>query len=309
MGCAIGLAHRDKAVIGSPIVSVLTPSFNQSRWLGYNLKSVAAQTYPFVEHVVMDGGSTDGSIDLLARAGQNVFWSSGPDRGQSHALNKAFARSRGEVIGWINSDDAYFDREAVEYAVDVFARHPEIDVVYGHAALVNRDNLVLQVTWAPAFSYRLLRFHNFIIQPTVFLRRTALQSGFLDEAFHSCMDKELWLRLASAGHRFWRADRVLAIDRHYPERKAVTRLDLSTAELLRLKELYDLPAGISHRVRLKALTVGLRVPGAGVAARIHGAELAFNGDWDEKWRFLRRQLGVRRSKMPGCAPLKAPRLS
>ena len=288
----------------SPLVSVLTPSLNQARWLSHNLDSVAAQSYGRIEHMVMDGGSTDGSLDILARARHDVRWSSEPDKGQSHALNKALAKSRGAIIGWINSDDAYFDGEAVAYAVELLTRHPAVDVVYGHTALVNRDGLVLQAIWAPPFSGRLLRFHNFIAQPSVFIRRSALQQSFLNEDFHSYMDKELWLRLAATGHRFLRADRVLGIDRHYPERKGIARVDLLTADGLRLRESYRVPFGAWHRWLVKPLKVGFRVPGAGIAARIHGEPVAFNGGWDEKWRLLARQLGARRSRMPGCAPLQ-----
>lgn len=288
----------------SPLVSVLTPSLNQARWLRHNLDSVAAQRYQRIEQVVMDGGSTDGSLEILARARHNVRWSSQPDRGQSHALNKALAKSRGEIIGWINSDDAYFNGEAVDYAVELFTRHPAVDVVYGHTALVNRDGLVLQAIWAPPFSRRLLRFHNFITQPSVFIRRSALRPSFLNEDFHSYMDKELWLRLAATGHRFLRANRVLAIDRHYPERKGIARVDLLTADGLKLQQSYKLSNGAWHRWLVKPLKVGFRFPGAGIVARIHGGPLAFNGDWDEKWRLLGRQIGARRSSMPGCAPLQ-----
>jgi len=86
-----------------PLVSVLTPSFNQAAWLTDNLGSVAAQTYPAIEHVVMDGGSTDGTLDILKTAGDRVLWRSESDRGQADAINKAFAASSGEIIGWITS--------------------------------------------------------------------------------------------------------------------------------------------------------------------------------------------------------------
>jgi len=98
---------------GMPLVSVLTPSYQQARWLGENLGSVACQSYPRIEHVVMDGGSSDGSVELLASASPPVTWESEPDRGQSHALNKAYSASSGEIIGWLNSDDAFWDCDVV----------------------------------------------------------------------------------------------------------------------------------------------------------------------------------------------------
>src|SRR5437868_3953200 len=99
--------------MSSVLVSVLTPSFNQRPWLKDNLESVSSQSYPNIEHIVMDGASTDGSVEILRNSLHNVRWLSEPDRGQSHALNKAFAESRGEIVGWLNSDDAYFSCDAV----------------------------------------------------------------------------------------------------------------------------------------------------------------------------------------------------
>jgi glycosyltransferase involved in cell wall biosynthesis len=126
-----------------PLVSVLTPSFNQAAWIGDNLASVACQTYPHIEHIVMDGGSTDGTAELLAAAGPAVHWRSEPDSGQAHAINKAFSESRGEIIGWINSDDAYVDCRVIEDVVSYFERHPRVDVVYGHAAQVAADGAII----------------------------------------------------------------------------------------------------------------------------------------------------------------------
>jgi glycosyltransferase involved in cell wall biosynthesis len=96
-----------------PLVSILTPSFNQAAWLRENLRSVSEQTYANIEHVVMDGGSTDDSVEILRRADARVRWRSQNDRGQSHALNLALSASGGEIIGWLNSDDAYFDRSVL----------------------------------------------------------------------------------------------------------------------------------------------------------------------------------------------------
>ncbi|MBI3745852.1 MAG: glycosyltransferase [Chloroflexi bacterium] len=154
-------------------MSILTPSFQQVRWLGDNLDSVARQTYPTLEHIVMDGGSTDGSRELLeSRPRDRLVWRSEADRGQSHAINKALAASHGAIIGWLNSDDAYFDPQAIEAAVAVFAARPDVDVVYGHAALVNAAGTVIQLIWAPPWSPRLLRIHDFICQPSAFSYRT-----------------------------------------------------------------------------------------------------------------------------------------
>jgi len=159
-------AREDDLVTG-PLVSVLTPSLGQARWLGDNLDSVERQTYDRLEHVVIDGNSTDGSVELLVgRSRPGLSWLSEPDRGQSHALNKAFVRSTGEIIGWLNSDDAYFGPTVVEDVVRIFEADPDLAVVYGHALLVNAEGLVLQTIWVPPFDSTLLRLHDFIVQPT-----------------------------------------------------------------------------------------------------------------------------------------------
>ena len=205
---------------------MLTPSFNQAAWLEDNLRSVACQTYHPIEHVVMDGGSTDASAEILGTAGDSVRWVSESDRGQSHAINKAFAASKGEIIGWLNSDDAYFDCRVVEDVVAYFLAHPDVDVVYGHCPQITADGHVIQVLWVPEFELRLLRKLDFIVQPGAFIRRSAITDPMVDESFHFGMDYELWLRLAESGRTFARLDRLTAIDRHQPDRKSSMAKDV-----------------------------------------------------------------------------------
>lgn len=279
------------------IVSILTPSYNQARWLADNLRSVAVQTHREIEHVVMDGGSTDESVRILeAAARPNLVWKSAPDRGQSDALNKALARSSGEVLGWLNSDDAYFAPGVVADAVRVFRDEPEIDVVYGHAALVNADGLIIQAIWAPPFSRRLLPLYNFVIQPTVFIRRSVISESFVDESFHSAMDRELWLRLARTC-KFARLDRIIAIDRHQPERKSYVRRDLAIEETRRLVDSYRIPHGPSADIRRKALKIAFRVAGASLLPQVR-PPYAFQARTDGRSRQVVRQLVFPRRFMP-----------
>ena len=244
-----------------PLVSVLTPSYNQARWLPDNLRSVATQSYPAIEHVVVDGGSTDGSVQILAAVPPSVVWESGSDEGQSDAINKAFSRSTGDIIGWLNSDDAYFSGDVVAKAVTVFENHPDVGVVYGHAALVNGSGTLLHVLWVPPFRRALLRWYNFIYQPTVFVRRSALgRANLVDPAFDYMMDRELWLHL-SARTRFYRLDQILAIDRHHLQRKSYTRLDLAVHDRELLLQRYQLPRGAPNRLLVRGVRVGFRLAG------------------------------------------------
>ena len=280
-----------------PLVSVLTPSLNQGRWLADNLHSVACQTYPRVEQIVMDGGSSDETLDLLENAPPHVRWRSEPDRGQSHALNKAFSQAEGEIIGWLNSDDAYFSPHVLATVVECFDRHPEANIVYGHAALVNANGLILQMIWVPKFSYALLQLFNYVYQPAVFLRRSALDDTIVDESYDSLMDRELWLRLGRE-HRFQRIDRVLAIDRHYPTRKSNARPDLAQAEDERLAEAYGRPRGPWIGAQRAAAKLLIRLLGVRALSQA-GDELAFDGAHDGYFKLLRRQLTMRRAAMPG----------
>ena len=244
-----------------PVVSVLTPSYNQARWLPDNLRSVAGQSYASIEHVVIDGGSTDGSPDILAAASPAVVWESGPDEGQSDAINRAFHRARGDVIGWLNSDDAYFASDVVARAVEVFERHPDVGVVYGHAALVNGDGALLHVLWTPTFAPAVLRAYDLICQPTVFVRRSAIgRPDLVDRAFEYCMDWELLLHLARRT-RFARLNRIVAIDRHHLQRKSLTRLDLAAHDQELLEGRYRIPALAANRILHTGTKVAVRLAG------------------------------------------------
>jgi glycosyltransferase involved in cell wall biosynthesis len=207
-----------------PLVSILTPSFNQGRFLRDCVASVQRQTYTPLEHVICDGVSSDETLDVLRLAPATVRWVSEPDQGQAHALNKAFELSTGRIIGWLNSDDAYADRRAVQLAVAKLESCPNAVGVFGQALLVNERNRVLQLIWAPPLSLRLLRVAHYIFQPTLFFRREVLESEpyFIDEELNYVIDRELLLRVACHG-ALARLPNVIAIDRHQRKRKIESR--------------------------------------------------------------------------------------
>lgn len=280
-----------------PLVSVLTPSFNQAAWLGDNLRSVACQSYPHIEHVVMDGGSTDGSKELSGAADHRLIWHSEPDEGQADAINKAFEASSGEIIGWINSDDAYFGPDTISAVVDHFAVHPEVDVVYGHCLQTTADGGAIQVLWAPTFDGELLRTLNIISQPATFFRRSAIEPPLLDATFHFTMDYELWLRLESMGRRFARIDRFVAIDRHQPDRKSSTIKDVHDRDLERLAQRYDTRFGPEHEAARRRFYLTQRVAGARLIPRIR-PPFAFTAPDRPTAGLLLRQVVTRRSRWP-----------
>lgn len=276
-----------------PLVSILTPSLNQGRWLPRNLASVAAQTYPNLEHIVVDGGSTDGSVEILRRA-RGVRWTSAPDQGQTHALNTAFSASGGDVIGWLNADDAYYTPATVASAVAELARRPEVAVVYGHSVLVGSDDELLHFLWTPRYSRWLLRRYNYIAQPSAFIRRSALGGVFLDEHYDSWMDRELWLRL-SESYRFSRIRDVLAVDRHHSARKSY-RGDLAEADRRRIAASYGCNTGSMDAISQRVLRVLIRL--LGVSLLVSGVNKDALNVEVRGWRgILVRQVAQKRRRM------------
>jgi glycosyltransferase involved in cell wall biosynthesis len=274
---------------GSPLVSILTPSFDQAAWLPHALASVRCQTYPAIEHIVMDGGSTDGSVGILEQAGDAITWRSEPDRGQSDAINKAFAVSTGDIIGWINSDDAYFDCRVIEDVVRAFQAHPDVDVIYGHLAQIAEDGTIIWLNWVPRFSRRLLNIVNFIGQPVAFIRRSALTEPMLDETYHFTMDYELWLRLAAKGCRFRRISRITAVDRHQKARKGVTMTDVLQSDLERLVGSHGRGYPPAKRILSWGFYTWRRAMGALLIPRVPDT-LAFTGVRTSRVALVRRQL-------------------
>ena len=281
-----------------PTVSILTPSYNHATWLVDNLNSVACQTYPDIEHIVMDGGSTDGTVEILEAAGDSVRWRSENDSGQSDAINKAFRESTGEIIGWINSDDAYFDCSVVEDVVAHFVSHPEVDVVFGHAVQTSHDGRIIQILWAPEYDRDLLGALDFIVQPTAFIRRSALSEPMLDDSFHFAMDYELWLRLADSGHTLARIDRIVAIDRHQADRKSSTIKDIYRENLTRLEQMYPMRLEPRWDPQRSAFYRSQRIMGAFLIPRVKRERLAFTAPANLKKGLWGRQIGSRRSSWP-----------
>jgi glycosyltransferase involved in cell wall biosynthesis len=185
-------------------ISIVTPSWNQAGFIEQTILSVSGQQCNCpVEHIIIDGGSTDGTRELLEKYQNTVRFISEPDRGMSDALNKGFDRTEGDVIGWLNSDDLYLPG-ALEHVSHFFSDHPECGWLYGHCMMIGEDGLEVR-RWissykamkAKKFSYERLLVENYISQPAVFFRKEFLKSaGFLDISLKSAMDYDLWLRMA-----------------------------------------------------------------------------------------------------------------
>jgi glycosyltransferase involved in cell wall biosynthesis len=187
-----------------PSLSVVMPCFNQARFVRESVQSVLRQSYPHLELLVVDGGSTDGTVDILRELAPGVRWISEPDRGQADALNKGFQMSRGDVLGWLNADDLYED--GALFAVgEYFSSHPEAMWAAGPCSIVDENGREIRkaITWYRTlrlrhYSFRRHLQENFVPQMGVFFRRKALDAvGPLDISLHWTMDYDLWLRLGS----------------------------------------------------------------------------------------------------------------
>src|SRR5437762_13389355 len=157
-----------------PTVSIVTPSFNQAQYIEATIRSVLEQDYPAIEYSVMDGASTDGTLNVLRRYEGRLRWVSQRDAGQADAINKGFAQTSGEILGWLNSDDT-FARGAVAAAVKFLLDHPNIAMVYGDADFIDRSGRYIGkcAHVEPYDRHRLVHYSDFIVQPAVFFRRSA----------------------------------------------------------------------------------------------------------------------------------------
>jgi glycosyltransferase involved in cell wall biosynthesis len=184
-----------------PRISIVTPSYNQAQFIEETIRSVLLQGYPNLEYIIIDGGSDDGSVEIIRKYEPWLaYWVSEPDRGQSHAINKGFDQATGEILAWLNSDDIYMP-DALENVREPFS-DPEIDLVYGDAHKIDATgNFIGKCGHVQVYRRELMTKEcNIIVQPAAFFRRSAFERvGGLDETLNNVMDYDLWFRLGDKG--------------------------------------------------------------------------------------------------------------
>jgi glycosyltransferase involved in cell wall biosynthesis len=185
----------------TPLVSIVTPSYNMANYLPETIESVLGQDYSRMEYIVVDGGSTDGSLALLDRYGDRLRYSSGPDAGPSDAIYQGLRRCKGEVFAWVNADDSLLPG-AVRTAVAFLQQHPEIDVVYGEGWWIDEKGAVISRYPSLPFDAKTLESDCFICQPAAFIRASAYRRCELDPNVNWSFDYDLWIRMAKVGIRF-----------------------------------------------------------------------------------------------------------
>lgn len=234
------------------LVSIVTPSFNQAKFLPETLRCVREQTYPRIEHIVVDGGSSDGSVDII-RAAPKIRWISERDTGQVDAINKGFAMATGEILAWVNSDDT-IDRDAVRIAVEALQR-TGADLVYGDLRIVDEIGTHRRMFYGIPFDHRILLYGiDYIGQQSVFFRRTLLEkSGPLRTEFDNAFDYELWLRMARHGRLVY-APELRGQIRWHAAAKSVTHARRTWNETDQIQREYWREGGLPSILATRPLT-------------------------------------------------------
>jgi glycosyltransferase involved in cell wall biosynthesis len=209
-----------------PKISIITPSFNQGAFIEETIQSVLSQDYPNLEYMIIDGGSTDDTLDILYRYQDQLTWISEADRGQVDAINKGLKLASGEVLAYLNSDDLYLPG-ALRRVGTYFAEHPQADWLTGYCQNVDGDGRPIRgliraykIFWLRWPSYRVLLVLNYIAQPATFWRRRVTEAiGPLDESLNYTMEYQYWLRIG-AEHRLHVLKEDLAVFRLHNQSKS-----------------------------------------------------------------------------------------
>ena len=215
-------------MLADPVVTLVTPCWNAREYLAETIASVLGQDYPNIEYLVMDGGSTDGTVELLREYGERVHWRSERDEGAADALRKGFERASGQILGWINADDTLLPG-AVTAAVEAISRAPEAVLAFGEADWVDEDGAVIRPYPVAVDAQKKLGSECLLCQPACFFMADAYRrAGGIDASLQYAFDWELWMRLAREG-----------AFRHVPRKLAHSRMHASNKTLSGRRGVFD----------------------------------------------------------------------
>lgn len=223
-----------------PLVSIITPSYNQGKFIRETIESVLSQDYDNIEYIVVDGKSTDNSLDIIKEYEGRLTYISERDHGQSDAINKGFKMAHGEIIAWLNSDDVY-EPGCVRRAVEEFEKNNKLGLLYGDGYIIDEHSNKLKVfEYTQEFDYwKLVNFWDYIMQPATFFRTEMLKKvEYLDVNLHYCMDWDLWIKLAAISEVKYIPE-LLACSREYGDTKTSTGGDMRLKEIIGLLQKYS----------------------------------------------------------------------
>ncbi|HLF74183.1 MAG TPA: glycosyltransferase family 2 protein, partial [Anaerolineales bacterium] len=255
--------------------------FNQARYLEAAIQSVLGQDYPQIEYILIDGASTDDSVEIIKKHESGLaYWVSEKDSGQAEAINKGMARARGDILAWLNSDDYYLP-DAASSVVKVFEQNPDVLLVYGDLLAVDEEGRTTNVLKYRQLSLEELLCFQIIGQPAVFFRRAALEkAGPLDPTFHFLLDHHLWIRIAQQG-KILHMPQTLAAARYHVEAKNRAKAAQFGREAFRILDWADGQPGLAETVARA---------GRRARAAAHRVDARYLLDGGESWLALKAWL-------------------
>ncbi len=248
----------------TPIVSIVIPSYNQGQFIENTIQSILNQSYKNVEVIVVDNNSNDGTLEVLKRYKSHIRYISERDKGQSEAINKGFKMAKGEIITWLNSDDLYPDRRAINVMVKEFIKCPEYDLIYGNFIEIDEANNVIKIYRRPDYSHKRLLRIGYISQPATFFRRRVVNSMSVRDDLHYAMDLEYWLRAHRLNFMFKHINFLVAAERLHVSAKCVGKRHEMIAEANSVRLDYGARFNRIHSVTRftdRLLLYLLRLPG------------------------------------------------
>lgn len=230
----------------NPLVSIITPSYNQGKFIKQTIDSVLNQDYKRIEYLVMDGGSTDETVAILKSYGKKLKWFSKKDKGQMDALNQGLKLVKGDIIAFINSDD-YYPKDAIKKIVNLFQNNKEIEIISGDYMIVNENSVRIQnsVGWWKKVLRKIAGFNtlciaNYINQPSTFWRRSVYEKlGDFNEELHLVFDYEYWLKAFQKKIKMMLVDDVLSCYRVHSESKGGSQYKKRSAEELKVQKEFN----------------------------------------------------------------------
>jgi len=276
------------------LITVVTPSFNQGNFIRETIESVLSQGIDNLEYIIMDGGSTDQTLSIIEEYKDKLYFESKPDKGQADAVNQGIMKAKGDIIGWLNSDDIYYPG-ALSTVQKTFDENPEINIIYGEANHITRTGEFMERYYTEPFDYERLKDICFICQPALFFRKKiVVLYGYLDIELNYCMDYEYWLRLGK-NETFLHIDKLLSGSRLYEENKTLGSKRKAHEEIVRMtKAKLGLPSErwVYNLAHVICDEKGIPREVNGIPNKRYAIKLA----WVSLWLFIKHSGGLPKDK-------------